>query len=71
MHFLTSQSESEQVSEVCQFLTEHLRQCVKTPSAPLLDNFEKKMQDLDKTSDAKGVLEYLLQIQDSLITLPT
>lgn len=62
MHFLTSQSEAEQISEVCQFFSEHLLKCVQNPKSELLNNFENKMADLDDASDPKGVLEYILSI---------
>jgi hypothetical protein len=71
MHFVSAQTEEEQLSDICNFFRENLRESVNNPEAPVLNDFENKITSLEKNLDLQGLLEYFISLKKELLTLPT
>lgn len=70
MHFVSAQTEVEQLSDICNFFRDNLRESVNNPESPVLDNFENKITQLEKAEDHLGLLEYFISLKKELLTLP-
>lgn len=71
MHFVTVQTEEDQISEITQFFVENLRDSVSNSDSKSMKNFEDKLTNLNEQRDYEGMLEYLLEVREDSITLPT
>jgi hypothetical protein len=71
MHFVSAQTEEEQLSDICNFFRENLRESVNNPEAPVLKDFENKITTLENNLDLQGLLEYFISLKKELLTLPT
>ena len=72
MHFVSSQSERDQIADIVDFLNENMRLSIQEDkTTPAFDNFEDKMKALEKNRDYKGILNYLLSLKHELLSLPT
>ena len=71
MHFVTVQSEDEQVAEITQFLVENFRESFTDYEPKHLNDFEDKITALAEQRNYEGILDYLLQIKEDVIRLPT
>ena len=72
MHFVSSQSETEQITDIVNFFTEHMEDSIQAPqTSPAFANFQSKIDKLNGAKDYKGILNYLLSIKPELLSLPT
>ena len=72
MHFVSSLSQSEQVSDIISYMKEHMRESLEEDQlTPAFDNFEEKLTKFDDTRDYKGLMTYLLSLKEELLSLPT
>ncbi len=74
MHFVSSQTEAEQITDIVDFLCKNIDSCVSLPdgqpkSAHFTD-FEAKITKMNIELDYKGILGYLLTVKKELLTLP-
>jgi len=69
MHFVTSQSETEQITEVVTFLRDNFRVSLSDSKAitPAFNNFEDQIMKLDNSQDYQGILSYLLTLKQELL----
>lgn len=70
MHFVSSQSESEQMGEIVGFLAENMRESIEVEPTKAFDDFETKIQSLVGKRDFKGFLEHLLSVKTEILSLP-
>lgn len=71
MHFVSSQSESDQITDIVNFFTEHIEDSITAPkTSPAFDDFQGKINKLNGAKDYKGILNYLLTIKSELLSLP-
>lgn len=75
MHFVSSQSEAEQLADIVSYLSAHMRESLEeaghTPAASFND-FENKIEKLVQKKDYQGILGYLLtDVRNELLALPT
>jgi hypothetical protein len=72
MHFVSSQKEHEQISDIVSFFNEHLRASVgdSKPTSAAFEDFEARLKDLDGRRDYQGILDYLLTVKGELLSLP-
>jgi glutaredoxin 2 len=72
MHFVSSQSEAEQITDIVSFFTEHIEDSIQAPqTSPAFADFQSKINKLNGAKDYKGMLNYLLSIKNELLSLPT
>lgn len=71
MHFVSAQTQEEQVQEVIWYFIDSLRESVKDPKSQTLAGAEDKLEAFDNSQDYSGLFDYLLTLRDDLITLPT
>ena len=72
MHFVSSQSEAEQITDIVKFFTEHIEDSIQVPqTSPAFAGFQSKIDKLNGDKDYKGMLNYLLSIKSELLSLPT
>lgn len=71
MHFVSSQSEAEQITDIVNFFTEHIDDSITVPqTSPAFADFQGKINKLNGAKDYKGMLNYLLTIKPELLSLP-
>ena len=71
MHFVSSQSEAEQITDIVNFFTEHIEDSIQAPkTSPAFANFQGKINKMNDAYDYKGILNYLLSIKPELLSLP-
>lgn len=74
MHFVSSQSETEQISDIVDFLCKNIDSSVSVPAGQAksaeLANFEERITKMNKDRDYKGILGYILSVKKELMTLP-
>ena len=74
MHFVSSQSEAEQITDIVDFLTKNIDSCVSLPAdqpqSPNFAKFQENIAKMNKERDYKGILGYLLSVKKELLTLP-
>lgn len=72
MHFVSSQSQTEQMSDIVNFLLENIHESVDPAKiTPAFTDFDAKIKKLDEQRDYKGILTYLLALKSELLSLPT
>ena len=72
MHYVSSQSEAEQITDIVKFFTEHIEDSIQAPqTSPAFGGFQCKIDKLNGDKDYKGMLNYLLSIKSELLSLPT
>ena len=74
MHFVSSQSETEQISDIVDFLCKNIDSSVSVPAGQAKSaefaNFEERITKMNKDRDYKGILGYILSFKKELMTLP-
>ena len=74
MHFVSSQSETEQISDIVDFLCKNIDSSVSVPAGQAKSaefaNFEERISKMNKDRDYKGILGYILSVKKELMTLP-
>lgn len=70
MHFVSSQTEAEQISDIVSFFVEHMPDAIER-TTPAFNGFEAKLAALNKARDYKGMLAYFLTLKAELLSLPT
>ena len=74
MHFVSSQNESEQISDIVDFLCKNIDSSVSVPAGQAKSaefiNFEERITKMNKDRDYKGILGYILSVKKELMTLP-
>ena len=74
MHFVSSQSETEQISDIVDFLCKNIDSSVSVPAGQAksaeIANFEERITKMNKDRDYKGILGYILSVKKELMTLP-
>ena len=72
MHFVSSQKEHEQISDIVSFFNEHLRASIDDSkgTSAAFENFEGRLKELDGRKDYQGILDYLLTVKEELLSLP-
>ena len=74
MHFVSSQTESEQITDIVNFLCTNIDSCISLPAgearSPHYAGFQEKITKMNKEKDYKGILGYLLSIKKELLSLP-
>ena len=71
MHFVSSQSEADQITDIVKFFSEHMEESVTAPQTTAAFNgFHDKINALNSSKDYKGLLNYLLSIKNELLSLP-
>ena len=71
MHFITSQTEEEQVAEITQFFRDNLRDSVKDQRSAVLAKFESSLDSLEEEQDYFGLVDSFLSLRQDLTSLPT
>eukprot|EP00347_Sterkiella_histriomuscorum_P023152 403335751 len=71
MHFVSAQSQEDQISDIVAYLTENFRESVQNQAAPALENFEEKLQALNDKGDISGILDHIISLKDEIVRLPT
>jgi len=74
MHFVSSQTEAEQITDIVDFLCKNIDSCVSLPAdqpkSAEYANFQEKITKMNKDRDYKGILGYLLSVKRELLSLP-
>lgn len=71
MHFVSSQSEAEQITDIVNFFTENIEESITAPkTSAAFSDFQKKIDKLNSVKDYKGILNYLLSLKAELLSLP-
>jgi len=74
MHFVSSQNETEQISDIVDFLCKNIDSSVSVPAGQAKSaefiNFEERITKMNKDRDYKGILGYILSVKKELMTLP-
>ena len=74
MHFVSSQSETEQIADIVDFLCKNIDSSVSVPAGQAKSaefiNFEERITKMNKDRDYKGILGYILSVKKELMTLP-
>lgn len=74
MHFVSSQSETEQITDIVDFLCKNIDSSVSVPAGQAKSadfaNFEERITKMNKDRDYKGILGYILSVKKELMTLP-
>jgi hypothetical protein len=74
MHFVSSQSETEQISDIVDFLCKNIDSSVSVPTGQAKSaefaNLEERITKMNKDRDYKGILGYILSVKKELMTLP-
>ena len=71
MHFVSSQSEADQITDIVKFFSEHMEESVTAPqTSAAFNGFHDKINALNSSKDYKGLLNYLLSIKNELLSLP-
>jgi len=73
MHFVSSQSEAEQIADIVGFMSENMRDSIgdEVETTPAFDDFEDKIHKYKDERNYKGLLGYILTLKHELLSLPT
>ena len=73
MHFVSAQSEQEQLRDILTYLKDNFENSLESGShkAAASSGFAAKLQAFEDKKDYSGVLDYLLDCRDDLHQLPT
>jgi hypothetical protein len=71
---VSSQSETEQITDIVDFLSKNIDSSVSVPAGQAksaeFTNFEERITKMNKDRDYKGILGYILSVKKELMTLP-
>lgn len=74
MHFVSAQSEEDQLTDIIEFLKDNFvvgSLESRKPKSAAFDDFGDKIEALAGKSNYKAVLEHILEVKDDILQLPT
>lgn len=73
MHFVSAQSELEQIKDILSYLKENFEDSLESGShkSAAFEGFSDKLQALEDKKNFSGVLDYLLDCREDILQLPT
>ena len=69
MHFVSAQSEEDQVKDVIAYLRENMRASLRDQKNQAFAGFEDTLDALEEKQDYSGLLDYLLSLKSELVQL--
>lgn len=70
MHYVSAQSEYEQLNSVYSFLRDHLEESVGDSDGKVFEAFDTKLEEFEENEDHLGLIEYLVSLKSALVSLP-
>ncbi len=72
MHFVSAQTQDEQISDIVTFMQENMRESLSSNSSSgAFENFEDDLQKLSDSQNYAGILDLLLSVKSEILQLPT